>query len=207
MLGVAVHWTVTPARTNHDQCEADWAGVIAQHARQGYNPAPAYNWGVCPHGIRMTGRTWARKSAANGTTAANRDYWAIVALNAPGDTPTPALEATLAALIDEAPDCETRNVRPHSDFFATQCCGDELRAWVASGAMAPGPPNQSPPGPKEFDVFKMHSPSRAAVVTLDEVYTCAFDGTQPFINVDEATFDYIVNDVRAKYTQGRAVRL
>jgi hypothetical protein len=135
--GVAVHWTVTPARADHAQCEADWQGVIAQHDRAGYRPSPAYNWGACQHGIRMEGRTWAIKSAANGTTEANRDYWAVVALNAPGDTPSPELLATLAALIDEAPDLESRTVRPHSDFFATACCGDELRAWVAAGAQAP----------------------------------------------------------------------
>lgn len=145
MKGVAVHWTVTPARVDHAQCEADWAGVIAQHARQGYNPSPAYNWGACQHGVRFEGRGWGRKSAANGTTEANRDYWAVVALNAPGDTPSPELLATLATLIDEAPDVEARVVKPHSDFFPTACCGDEIRAWVRAGAQSPTPP--SPPVP------------------------------------------------------------
>jgi hypothetical protein len=96
----------------------------------------------------MEGRTWAIRSAANGTNEANRDYWAVVALNAPGDTPSPELLATLAALIDEAPDLESRTVRPHSDFFATACCGDELRAWVAAGAQSPiAPPPPGLPAP------------------------------------------------------------
>ena len=140
MLGVAVHWTVTPAKDNHAGCIQDWQNVINQHAAQGYNPAPAYNWGVCPHGVRMTGRTWGQLSAANGTNAANRDYWAIVALNAPSDVPTPELLTGLATLIDEAPDLTSRTVRPHSDFYATACCGDEIRAWIASGAQAPNTP-------------------------------------------------------------------
>ena len=136
-----MHWTVTPARDDHAACEADWAGVIAQHQAAGYRPSPAYNWGACPHGVRMPGRTWAIRSAANGTSQANADYWAVVALNAPGDVPTPALLTTLAGLIDEAPDLDSRDVRPHSDFFATACCGDELRAWVAQGAVAPSQPS------------------------------------------------------------------
>jgi hypothetical protein len=148
MKGVAVHWTVTPARQNHAQCEQDWANVIAQHEAQGYRPSPAYNWGVCQHGVRMVGRTWAIRSAANGTTQANLDYWAVVALNAPGDTPSDPLLTTLAHLIDEAPDTPVRLVRPHSDFYATACCGDELRGWVASGAQAPYTPG--PPGPGSF---------------------------------------------------------
>jgi hypothetical protein len=152
--GVAVHWTVTPARDDHAQCVRDWAGVIAQHQHQGYNPPPAYNYGVCPHGVRLEGRTWARRSAANGTTEANLNYWAIVALNAPGDIPSDAMLRELAALIDEAPDLEARNVRPHSDFYATQCCGDELRHWIATGAGAPGVPT---PDPEDDDMGRLVS--------------------------------------------------
>lgn len=166
MKGVAVHWTVTPARQDHAQCEADWAGVIAQHAAQGYTPAPAYNWAACTHGVRFEGRGWGRLSAANGTTEANRDYWAVVALNAPGDTPSPALLDMLAGLIDEAPDVESRSVRPHSDFFATQCCGDEIRAWIAAGAVSP----VTPPASSEDDRMKpglFAEPSTGKVYVYD----------------------------------------
>lgn len=147
MKGVAVHWTVTPARDDHAACEQDWANVIAQH-QGNYNPSPAYNWGACQHGVTFRGRGWEIRSAANGTNEANRDYWAVVALQAPGDVPTSALLTALAGLIDEAPDLESRTVRPHSDFFATACCGDELRAWIAAGAQAPSTPA---PLPKEYD--------------------------------------------------------
>ena len=160
MKGVAVHWTVTPARSDHAQCDADWAGVIAQHAGQGYKPSPAYNWGACQHGIRFEGRGWGIRSAANGTAEANRDYWAIVALIAPGDAPSPELLDALAALIDEAPDLESRTVRPHSDFYATACCGDELRAWIASGAESPAAPPA--PIPTEDDMGRLVHDSTGA---------------------------------------------
>lgn len=166
MKGVAVHWTVTPARDDHARCEADWAGVIAQHQVQGYRPSPAYNWGVCQHGIRMTGRTWAIRSAANGTTESNRDYWAIVALNAPGDTPSDALLTGLADLIDEAPDLDSRTVYPHSHFYATACCGDELRAWIDAGAMSPTPP-PLPPTQETGTVKYLDTPAQLNTFAVD----------------------------------------
>jgi hypothetical protein len=80
----------------------------------------------------------------------------------------------------------------HSDYWPAS---DAVRIFAATAPPAPAPT----PERYEFDVFKMHSPTRAAVVTEDEVYTCAYSGTMPFIEVDDAVFDYIVNDVRAKF--------
>jgi hypothetical protein len=145
MRGVVIHWSVTPARDDHGQCEQDWVNIVAQHRAAGYNPAPAYNWAVCQHGVRFEGRGWGMPSAANGTNESNRDYWALCALQAPGDVPNGALLDALGALIAEAPDLISREVHPHSDFTATACCGDELRAWIAAGAQPPA----APPTPKD----------------------------------------------------------
>ncbi len=75
--GIALHYAVIPAETDHANCQMRWDQVIAMHRAQGYKPPPAYNWGVCVHGFRFEGRGWNMQSAAQGTNDANRDYFAI----------------------------------------------------------------------------------------------------------------------------------
>lgn len=86
----------------------------------------------------------------------------------------------------------------HSDYWTEQ-------DWAAMTATKPAPP--LPISPQEATVpFKMHSPTRAAVVTEDEVYVVGYGGTMAFVEVDDATFDFVVADVRAKRVEGRKVR-
>ena len=76
------------------------------------------------------------RSAANGTAEANDAYFAICFL---GDASagragvTPEVRRALTALIREYRRRYrgARRVRPHSDFSATSCPGDELRGLIA----------------------------------------------------------------------------
>jgi hypothetical protein len=96
----------------------------------------AYNHVFCRHGYVFVGRGFGARSAANGTPAANDHYFAICFL---GDDSvgradvTPEARRVLRQLIGEYrrryP--RAREVRPHSDFVATQCPGDELRALIS----------------------------------------------------------------------------
>jgi hypothetical protein len=91
---------------------------------------------VCRHGYVFVGRGFGARTAANGTTAANDHYFAICFL---GDDSVGRADVTqearrvLRQLIADYrrryP--KARQVRPHSDFIATQCPGDELRGLIS----------------------------------------------------------------------------
>jgi N-acetylmuramoyl-L-alanine amidase len=97
----------------------------------------AYNHIFCRHGFVFVGRGFGARSAANGTNAANDRYFAICFL---GDDSvgradvTPEARLALRQLIAEYrrryP--RARQVRPHSDFVATVCPGNELRALISA---------------------------------------------------------------------------
>lgn len=90
----------------------------------------------CRHGYVFVGRGFGARSAANGTADANDHYFAICFL---GDDSVGRADVTrearrvLRQLIAEYrrryP--KAREVRPHSDFVATQCPGDELRTLIS----------------------------------------------------------------------------
>jgi hypothetical protein len=96
----------------------------------------AYNFMTCRHGFVFAGRGFGVRSAANGTKDANDQYFAVCFLgddSAGRADVTPEAREALRQLIGEYrrryP--KAREVRPHSDFFATECPGDELRALIS----------------------------------------------------------------------------
>lgn len=97
----------------------------------------AYNHVVCRHGYAFVGRGFGVRSAANGTNAANDRYHAVCFL---GDDSmgradvTPEARLALEQMIAEYRRRyrRARDVRPHSDFVATACPGNELRALISA---------------------------------------------------------------------------
>jgi hypothetical protein len=86
----------------------------------------AYNYIVCPHGEIFECRGLNYGSAANGTTKANQDYYAVCALIGAGDQVTPSLIDGIKRAIAL---CRTRAgnaVLGHRDVIATACPGDAL---------------------------------------------------------------------------------
>ena len=140
--GVAVHWAVIPAEADHANCQHRYEQLVAGHVAAGFNPSPAYNSVRCQHGVRMGGRGWGRLSGANGTTLSNLTLWAVCAMIAPGDLPSPELLAGLRDDIDTALSLSSdgQEIHYHGQIVATQCAGPDLNGWVLVGAPRPFAP-------------------------------------------------------------------
>jgi N-acetylmuramoyl-L-alanine amidase len=137
--GVAVHYSGMNADEQrlHANCAARVRGMQRYHMETRDWLDIAYNHVFCRHGYVFVGRDFGVRSAANGTKDANDGFFAVCFL---GDDSvgradvTPEARRALEGLIAEYrrryP--EAREVRPHSDFFATACPGDELRALITA---------------------------------------------------------------------------
>ena len=139
MRGVAVHYTGTNADEQrlHRNCAARVRAIQRFHMEEKGWLDIAYNHVFCRHGFVFVGRGFGARSAANGTADSNDRYFAICFL---GDDSVGRADITAEArrafrqLIREyrrryRP---AREVRPHSDFYATGCPGDELRALISA---------------------------------------------------------------------------
>jgi hypothetical protein len=88
------------------------------------------------HGYVFVGRGFGVRTAANGTKSANDRYFAVCFLG--DDTAgradvTPKAYAALGELLRSYDRRIPRpiEVRPHSDFVATPCPGEELRRYIS----------------------------------------------------------------------------
>lgn len=117
------------------------AGIHGDH----YVDFP-YNEAVDQHGTQYEGRGVQWQNGAN-SGAANRTMYAILALIGDEDIPTPQLEA---GIIDLARQRGLTRLVPHSAVAVhpTACCGDRLRAWLATS-----PLEEAPPAPPDFSAL------------------------------------------------------
>lgn len=150
---------VSTATTAHWEGPGLWLGVIGPHtscapkvrAIQAFHMDDrgwldiAYNAVACPHGFVFEGRGPDRRSAANGTNAANNVSAVVCYLGGEGDPFTPEGQT---AMVDAAEWLRAPLERGHRDWYPTECPGDTIYAWVRSGPQ-PGPePVPTPvPGP------------------------------------------------------------
>jgi hypothetical protein len=136
--GVAVHYTGMNADEQrlHANCARRIRAIQAYHMDEQDWLDIAYNHVFCRHGVVFAGRGFGARSAANGTTEANDAYLAICFL---GDDSVGRADVTSEAgrILRELVRAYRRRypggrrVRPHSDFTATNCPGDELRALIS----------------------------------------------------------------------------
>jgi hypothetical protein len=137
--GVAVHYSGMNADEQrlHRNCSARVRAMQRYHMEAKSWLDVAYSHVLCGHGYVFVGRGFATRSAANGTKEANDRYFAVCFL---GDDSVgrsdvmPAARRALLQLIGEYRQRYpgAREVRPHSDFVATACPGDELRALISA---------------------------------------------------------------------------
>jgi hypothetical protein len=136
--GVAVHYSGmnSDEERDHRNCAARLRAMQRYHLETKGWLDIAYNHVVCRHGFVFVGRGFGIRSAANGTKEANDRYFAICFLgdDSVGRTDvTPEARRSVGQLIAEYRRrySAARQVRPHSDFVATECPGDELRALIS----------------------------------------------------------------------------
>lgn len=138
--GHAIHWEgPTMGAPPHSQCDDVVRGIQSYHMDSNGWSDVAYNLMVCVHGYIYEGRGKGKGSAANGTTQANADWYAICALVGEGDAQPAALIAGLADAAQMCRDWGAGNGSTgHRDHFATACPGDALYAQVKAGTFGSG---------------------------------------------------------------------
>jgi len=150
-LGVAVHWEGPKMGSRpHSACAALVRSIQDFHMDKREWADIAYSFLVCEHGSIFEGRGLGRGSAANGTTKANADFYAVCGLVGEGDAVPVAL---LDGISDAIALCRIggagRAVVGHGDLFGTECPGPALRAFVKAGAPHSAAPKPAPaPAPK-----------------------------------------------------------
>ncbi|MGZ4519163.1 MAG: peptidoglycan recognition protein family protein [Mycobacteriaceae bacterium] len=149
--GVAVHWEGPHLGSrDHSQCAALVLSIQKDHMsltpRHEAWADIAYNFLVCEHGYVFEGRGIRHGSAANGTSDANFNYYAVCALVGENDPLTPEL---LSGLKEAIRDCQLAGagteIKGHRDFFPTTCPGDGLYVKVRAGLLSPDAPAPKPP--------------------------------------------------------------
>lgn len=139
--GVAVHYVGAGKLTgvDHDKCAPRVRSIENDHVNGNGWDGIAYNFLACEHGYVFEGRGLGRRSAAQGTTSGNQNYYAVCALIGAQDTPGDTLKNALRDAIDYMRnDGAGARLRGHRDFRATSCPGDPLYQWVGAGAPRPG---------------------------------------------------------------------
>lgn len=138
---MTVHHNGPPANCigrGHSRCEAFWKSVRDWHMGHNGWSDIAYSFGICPHGIRFTGRGWVKHQFANGDDEVGPDDdengpWYSVLMfvgggpgtGEPEEIPTAAMDMALTLLITEgrrSGRCGKR-VKPHSDWKRKPCPG------------------------------------------------------------------------------------
>jgi len=161
--GVAVHYEGPKMGSrDHSLCAGVVRGIQTFHMDSRGWADIAYTFIVCEHGYVFEGRGVGKGSAANGTTQANLDYYAVCGMVGEGD----AIPARLTNGIRDGIDICRRNgagnaVVGHRDLFSTKCPGDALYAWAKGGA----PRSQTISGGGKAGPVHVPAPVSAPVVT------------------------------------------
>jgi len=138
ILGMVTHYSVMAPSEDHAGCDDRVRTIQNGHMDGNGWDDIAYNFLTCQHGTVFEGRGWDVRSAAQGTNEGN-DHWlanCFLGLDRANvdDVTKPGRDA-IRAITQQ---CDNRYpfgniLKVHSDFKATACPGDELRAWVRAG--------------------------------------------------------------------------
>lgn len=129
----------------HTRCVAFWNAVKNYHVRSRGWSDIAYSFGVCPHGIRFTGRGWHKNQFANGTDVVGEydgkdsEWYTVLVFLGEDEKPTPEMVEGVKALIRDGRSlglCGMR-VLPHNAFKRKACPGPEFTAYARQWDNAP----------------------------------------------------------------------
>lgn len=148
--GSTAHWEgPRMGYFDHGACASKVRGIQAFHMNtRGWDDI-AYTSIVCPHGVIYAGRWWGTRTAANGTNAGNAAHYAHCALIGEGDNFSIECKQGLKRVFilanqqGSAGDGE----KCHSDWKATACPGNGIRAFVRAGFPVDGTPTPPSPAP------------------------------------------------------------
>ncbi|MDB1089995.1 peptidoglycan-binding domain-containing protein, partial [Streptomyces sp. ACA25] len=152
--GVTVHHVggSRVARGNHADCAGQVRGIQNYHMDTNGWDDVAYSHLACVHGYVFQGRGEGYRTAANGTTSGNQNWYAVCGLTGGSST---NYDTITNQLIDAFHLAITRlrnqggaasRINGHRDHLATACPGN-LYAYVQNGAMNPGGGGGAPPWP------------------------------------------------------------
>ena len=132
--GVTLHWEGPRMGTfGHDRCAEKVRGIERFHSVDRGWSGIAYNFVVCPHGYVFEGRGIGVRSAANGNTQTNADWYAVCYLGGEGDGFTDDGKQGMADAVRYLrANGAGRAVNGHRDHEATACPGDEIYRWLRS---------------------------------------------------------------------------
>ena len=142
--GIAIHYSAAfgDEPEDHSTCAAVVRGIQSYHMSEAVDGGKgpwwdiAYSFLVCRHGYVFEGRGWEKRTAAQGARDGNDHYLAACFLGsdrAGRDDVTSKGRQAYSELINVAQSSvfhKQLDVKPHSFFDATECPGDELRAYV-----------------------------------------------------------------------------
>lgn len=137
--GVALHYPGQVASIGLES-EAQTAARLERYRQNHVNANGwrdiAYNVAVDQRGNLWTLRGVSRQAGANGTTAGNRAYGAILMLIGNNETPTAAMIAGVqyAARLWDVRYKGVKYMRPHSYFVRTACPGSPVRRLLNDGS-------------------------------------------------------------------------
>lgn len=135
LRGIVVHWFGSPtSKKRHKDCPRQLQAVQRTHMMnkdEGYVDI-AYNFAVCPHGAVYELRGWNRRSGANGTSQANKEFLAIVVMAGTGDPFPIEARVSLRQLIWRAWDVKKvgKIVKRHGSITGSSCPGPIIGKWV-----------------------------------------------------------------------------
>jgi hypothetical protein len=158
--GTAVHYTGMDSdeQSDHRNCAGRVRNIQNYHMDSRGWADIAYSYVVCKHGSVFVARGVGIRTAAQGTTEGNDAYHAICFLGddtANRDDVTDAGRAALSVAIWKCNNWTgVLDIEPHSHFHATECPGDQLRAWIKGGTVerpeTPPTPIAYPPWPGRY---------------------------------------------------------
>lgn len=151
--GVTFHWEGTSIPIEgHTFCPARVRSIQNFHMDSREWNDIAYNFLVCQHGVVFEGRGLGVRSAANGTNITNRDFYAVCYMGGPSGVGfTDVARNAMREVRDYLAGPETW---PHSQWRATDCPGNAIRAWITDGCPAVATPAPTPapvPAPAPSD--------------------------------------------------------
>jgi len=182
--GVTVHYVGAGnvARANHSDCAAQVRGIQNYHMNTNGWSDIAYTHLVCQHDYIFVGRGNHVRTASNGTTSGNQNWYGVCALIGDADGVTTGLVNAIKSAISSlrSGGGAANGINGHRDHLSTSCPGGLLYAKVQDGSLNPGGGGGTPPWPGVYftypPVFYHSSVStwQRRMVTLG--YSLAVDG-------------------------------